>query len=115
MAFDHSSLRWFEANSCKSAPRGLSSSLAQLHAMTDEKKTTTWSHSWRTMLSVTQVQASPLFYDMLLLKNGTLLSLRGFHLMAEPSTHNFRLILFLIGEGDKFGRVMDTLSGHKMT
>ena len=38
MDIDHSSLRWFEANSCKSAPRGLPSSLAQLHAITDEKK-----------------------------------------------------------------------------
>jgi hypothetical protein len=37
MDIDHSSLRWFEAYSCKSAPRGLPSSLAQLHAMTDEK------------------------------------------------------------------------------
>jgi hypothetical protein len=33
-------LRWFEAYSCKSAPRGLPSSFAQLHAITGEKKTT---------------------------------------------------------------------------
>ena len=30
MTLDHSSLRWFEACSCKPAPRGLPSSLAQL-------------------------------------------------------------------------------------
>jgi hypothetical protein len=30
MAFDHSSLRWFEAHSCKSAPKGPPSSLTQL-------------------------------------------------------------------------------------
>ena len=39
MAFGHSSLRWFEAYSCKSAPRGLPSSLVQLHAGAGEKKT----------------------------------------------------------------------------
>jgi hypothetical protein len=39
MAFDHSSLRWFEANSCKSAPRGLPSSLAQLNVFAGEKNT----------------------------------------------------------------------------
>ena len=40
MAFGHSSLRWFEAYSCKSASRGLPSSFVQLRAITDGKKTT---------------------------------------------------------------------------
>jgi hypothetical protein len=30
MAFDHSSLRWFEASTCMAAPRGLPSSSVQL-------------------------------------------------------------------------------------
>jgi len=38
MAFGHSSLRWFEAYSCKSASRGLPSAFVQLRAITDGKK-----------------------------------------------------------------------------
>jgi len=40
MPFGQSSLRWFEAYSCKSASRGLPSSFVQLRAITDGKKTT---------------------------------------------------------------------------
>ena len=42
MAFGHSSLRWFEACSCKPAPRGPPSSFAQLRALYEKMR------SWRT-------------------------------------------------------------------
>jgi len=55
MAFDHSSLRWFEACSCKPAPRGLPSSLAQLRAAIGELFYYTYVHSWRSLFTVSVI------------------------------------------------------------
>jgi hypothetical protein len=60
MAFDHSSLRWFEASTCMAAPRGLPSSPVQQDTvLCGFHKKPPSAPSWRTIISEPNQKTSP--------------------------------------------------------